>query len=73
MYFFSAIRMDENVNDELCSKRPEIDARLAPYPFFTAEMAGGMELAYHRRPLMTADDIAALDIVKLGSGVTLYG
>ena len=36
-------------------------------------MAGGMELAYHRRPLMAADDIAALDVVKLGSGVTLYG
>ena len=72
-YFFSSIRLDENVDNDLCSKRPDIDARLAPYPFFTAEMAGGMELAYHRRPLMTADDIAALDVVKLGSGVTLYG
>ena len=72
-YFFSPIRCDENVDDNLCSKRPDIDARLAPYPFFTAEMAGGMELAYHRRPLMTADDIAALLVAKLGSGVTLYG
>ena len=72
-YFFSPIRMDENVGDDLCSKRPEIDARFTGYPFFTAEMAGGMELAYHRRPLMTADDIAALDVAKLGSGVTLYG
>ena len=72
-YFFSTIRNDELVGDDLCSKRPEIDARLAPYPFFTAEMAGGMELAYHRRPLMSADDIAALDVVKLGSGVTMYG
>ncbi len=32
-----------------------------------------MELAYHRRPLMSADDIAAIDVAKLGSGVTLYG
>ncbi len=72
-YFFSPIRADENVGDDLCSKRPDIDARVAPYPFFTAEMAGGMELAYHRRPLMAADDIAALDVAKLGSGVTLYG
>jgi hypothetical protein len=72
-YFFSPIRADENVRDDLSSKRPDIDARVAPYPFFTAEMAGGMELAYHRRPLMTSDDIAALDIAKLGSGVTLYG
>jgi beta-galactosidase len=73
LYFFSPIRADENVRDDLSSKRPDIDARVAPYPFFTAEMAGGMELAYHRRPLMSSDDIAALDIAKLGSGVTLYG
>jgi beta-galactosidase len=73
LYFFSTIRQDEIVDDNLCSKRPDIDARVAPYPFFTAEVAGGMELAYHRRPLMSADDIAAVDIAKLGSGVTLYG
>jgi beta-galactosidase len=72
-YFFSSIRADENVADDLSSKRPDIDARFAPYPFFTAEMAGGMALAYHRRPVMSADDIAALDVAKLGSGVTLYG
>jgi hypothetical protein len=72
-YFFSPLRADENVGDNLASKNPEIDARFTPYPFFTAEMAGGMELSYHRRPLLSADDIAALDVVKLGSGVTLYG
>jgi beta-galactosidase len=72
-YFFSPNRLDENVGEDLCAMRPDIDAQVAPYPFFTAEMGGGMELAYHRRPLMTADDIAALEVVKLGSGVTLYG
>jgi beta-galactosidase len=72
-YFFLPLRADENVGDNLQSKRPEIDARFAPYPFLTAEMGGGMELSYHRRPLMSADDIAALDVTKLGSGVTLYG
>jgi hypothetical protein len=72
-YFFSPLRADENVGDDLRSKHPEIDARFAPYPFFTAEMGGGMEFSYHRRPLMSADDIAALDVAKLGSGVTLYG
>ena len=72
-YFFSAIRCDENVGADLHSLHPGIDARFVPYPYLTAEMAGGMELAYHRRPVMSADDIAALDIAKLGSGVTLYG
>ena len=72
-YFFTPIRCEENVGLDLCPLRPDMDRKYASYPFFTAEMGGGMELAYHRRPLMSADDIAALDVVKLGSGVTLYG
>lgn len=72
-YFFSPIRCEENVDDDLRSKRPDIDARFASYPFLTAEMGGGMELSYHRRPLLNADDVAAMALVKLGSGVTLYG
>lgn len=72
-YFFTHIRCEENVGPDLCSLRPDIDARFAGYPFLTAEMGGGMELSYHRRPLMSADDIAALDVAKLGSGVVLYG
>jgi beta-galactosidase len=72
-YFFTTMRCDENVGDDLRSKRPDIDQKYASYPFFTAEMGGGMELAYHRRPLMSADDTAAMAVVKLGSGVTMYG
>ena len=72
-YFFTPIRCEENVGDDLRSRRPEIDARFAAYPFFTAEMGGGMQPAYHRRPLITADDTAAMALVKLGAGVTLYG
>ena len=72
-YFFTPIRCEENVTDDLTSRRPDIDARFAHYPFLTAEMGGGMAFSYHRRPVMTADDIAALDLVKMGSGVTLYG
>jgi hypothetical protein len=72
-YFFTAIRCDENVGDDLQSKRPDIDALDARYPYLTAEMGGGMELSYHRRPLIAADDIAAMDLTKLGSGVSLYG
>jgi beta-galactosidase len=72
-YFFSAIRCDENVGDDLRSKRADIDARYASYPFLTAEMGGGMELSYHRRPLMSADDTAAMALVKVGSGAAMYG
>ena len=72
-YFFTTIRCQENVGEDLRSTHPEIDAQQVAYPFLTAEMGGGMELSYHRRPLLSADDIAAMEVVKLGSGVTLYG
>ncbi|HUJ29710.1 MAG TPA: beta-galactosidase [Candidatus Acidoferrum sp.] len=72
-YFFTRIRCDEDVMDDLRSKRPDIDALDSHYPYLTAEMGGGMELSYHRRPLITADDIAAMELAKLGSGVSLYG
>ena len=72
-YFFTNIRCEENVGDDLRSKRPDIDAMDAAYPFLTAEMGSGMELSYHRRPRVSADDTAAMEVVKLGSGVVGYG
>src|ERR1017187_9663692 len=41
-------------------------------PFMTAEMGGGMPPPYHRRPIVSADDIAAMMPVMLGSGVNLF-
>ena len=72
-YFFTHTRCEENIGDDLHSKHPDIDAMDAGYPYLTAEMGGGMAAAYHRRPLMSADDTAAMEVVKLGSGVVLYG
>ena len=42
-------------------------------PFMTAEMGGGMQVTYHRRPVVSADDIVSMMPVMLGSGVNLYG
>jgi beta-galactosidase len=42
-------------------------------PFITAEMGGGIQDTYHRRPVIEPDDIAAMIPVMLGSGVNLYG
>ena len=47
--------------------------RQALVPYLTAEMGGGIEDTYHRRPVIDADDIAAMLPVMLGSGVNLYG
>jgi hypothetical protein len=46
---------------------------LNQYPFLAAEKAGGMASSYHRRPVMSADDIAALTYTGIGSGINLYG
>lgn len=72
-YFFTNIRCEENVGDDLQSTHPDIDAIDARYPYITTEMGGGMELSYHRRPSISADDTAAMELVKLGAGVTMYG
>ena len=42
-------------------------------PYLTAEIGGGNEVTYHRRPVIQADDIAAMFPVMIGSGVNLYG
>ncbi len=42
-------------------------------PYFMAEIGGGIEDTYHRRPVIQPDDIAAMFPVMLGSGVNLYG
>jgi hypothetical protein len=72
-YFFTKTRCEENVGDDLQSKHREIDAFDSGYPFLTAEMGGGMANSYHRRPVLSADDTAAMAVVKLGSGVVGYG
>jgi beta-galactosidase len=49
------------------------DARLSHDPYFVAEGGSGMASAYHRRPVITADDVAASMLTRLGSGTNLYG
>jgi beta-galactosidase len=42
-------------------------------PFLTGEVGDGGEDTYFRRPVFTADDVAAIAPVMLGSGVNLLG
>jgi beta-galactosidase len=50
-------------------------AKNAPssFPFMTAEMGGGVQDTYLRRPVIQPDDVAAMVPARLGSGVNLYG
>ncbi len=48
-------------------------AQKQQYPYFMAEAGGGMQVAYHRRPVISGDDVAAITLTRLGSGANLYG
>ena len=72
-FFFTAIRAEDNVMGDLTPKNPGYNAKYEGYPFLTAEMGGGMSIAYHRRPLMFADDTSAAALVKLGAGIAGLG
>ncbi len=45
----------------------------AETPFLATEFGGGIEDTYHRRPIISANDVAAMYPVMIGSGVNLYG
>ncbi len=77
MHFtFSAVRDDLTVGADL--RQVGVDGSVAtesadPWPFATCELGGGMPVAYHRRPLVDPEDVAALAHVKLGSGSSWQG
>ena len=52
-------------------RKGKVDLRHCPY--LPAEQGGGMETSYQRRPLIDADDIAAVTLTGIGSGANLYG
>jgi beta-galactosidase len=73
-YFFTPVRDDNQIGADLLPRAEPTDlAQLERYPFATCELGGGMQVAYHRRPFITPEDVAALPLVKLGSGSNLLG
>lgn len=45
----------------------------ALFPFLTAELGGGVQVTYNRRPRVSGTDTGASSLVKLGSGANLLG
>jgi beta-galactosidase len=72
-YMFNFHRERGDMGANLKNENPDGKVDLRHDPYFAAEEAGGMAIAYHRRPLMDADDIAAVTLTGIGSGVNLYG
>jgi len=72
-FFFTAIRAEDNVMGDLTPKNAGYQSKYDNFPFLTAEMGGGMSIAYHRRPVMFAADSTAAALVKLGDGIAGLG
>ena len=72
-YLFNLDRKLGDMGATVPSNDPTGKVDLRHDPYFGAEEAGGMASAYHRRPLLMADDIAALTLTGIGSGLNLYG
>lgn len=47
--------------------------RVADWPYLTAELGGGIQCTFHRRPLIAAADTVAQALCKLGSGANMLG
>jgi beta-galactosidase len=73
-YLFGTLRSDPAIGSDLLgSAKDTTNYTGYRYPYATAEMGGGNQITYHRRPIINADDVTSLAYVKTGSGANLMG
>ncbi|MGO4756037.1 beta-galactosidase, partial [Streptomyces sp. 2MCAF27] len=73
-FFFTPIRDDHAIGADLRSATATgIGPDTSRYPYATCELGGGMAIAYHRRPIVPAEDVTSLALTKLGSGSVWQG
>jgi len=73
-YMFGTLRNDPAIGSDLFGQDvQQTDYKGYRYPYATAEMGGGNQITYHRRPIIEANDVTALSYVKVGSGANLMG
>ncbi|GAA1175167.1 beta-galactosidase [Nesterenkonia xinjiangensis] len=87
-FHYEEVRDDLGVGDDvaraLAAEATSVSPSAAPLPtapqspdpqtpFLTCELGGGMHVAYHRRPLVSGEDVAALALATIGSGSVWQG
>lgn len=73
-YFFTPLRNDPVIgSDQISGRAYKEEDVLQGLPFLTCELGPGVQCTYHRRPVISAMDVAALSWTKLGSGNNLPG
>lgn len=71
-FVFTEERNDHNIGSDY-GFGAGITYDLDKFPYLTAELGGGIQVTRHRRPIAKAEDIGAISMVKLGSGINLLG
>lgn len=75
-YVLSAVRDDNNIGT---NERPEDNVKYPPrfdhtrVPYLTAEIGGGCQPTYNRRPVSAGRDVGAIVHCKLASGTVMPG
>ncbi|MGN7949343.1 beta-galactosidase [Microbacterium sp. 22215] len=77
-FYFSHVWDDPGIGADVRSLggTPPAPDRQSPsdtFPPVTCELGGGMATAYHRRPVLTAEDVAAVANAKIGNGSAWQG
>ena len=74
-YLFETLRIDQSIGTDLLGNLPKDTTNFSGYryPYATAEMGAGIQITYHRRPIITPKDVLGLAIAKTGSGANLMG
>jgi beta-galactosidase len=73
-FMFSSIRDGGDLGAQMQNVRPSRNQHMVEsFPFACAELGGGMMSAYTKRIRIIPDEIAALALVKLGSGNSMPG
>lgn len=73
---FSDERNDATIGSDLKLQslgKEKVEEILQDYPFFTGELGSGVQVCYHRRPIIEPMDVYAIGIIKLGSGANIPG
>lgn len=73
IYNFITDRRDKNIGNDVLSYQNGAQTPVYRHPFLTVELGGGMQVTYHRRPVLKGGDLLALDYTRLGVGANMLG
>ena len=74
IYLFTSDRKDKNIGNDVLTYQPGVASTpVYRHPFLTVELGGGMQVTYHRRPVLQGGDLLALDYTRLGVGANMLG